>query len=212
VRLAATEINNVVTYTVIIEATNEDRRLFPGMTANVRIESARREGVLRIANDALRFRPRDQADGTEARSTSDAESRSERTVERLKGELELTPDQVVRLREEIAAITEEGRAGAPTSGLTSPTFDPTAFRQKILMRIEQSIAPTMSEEQHQVFERWKRGREGTRMVVLWSPGPDGKPQRRTARIGLADDQFTEILGGDIAEGDKMIVRVRGAGK
>ena len=53
VRLAATEINNVVTYTVIIEAANDDRKLFPGMTANVEIEAAKREDVLRVSNDAL---------------------------------------------------------------------------------------------------------------------------------------------------------------
>src|SRR5690606_14888344 len=58
VRLAATELNSVVTYTVIIEAANEGRKLFPGMTANVMIVSATREGALRVSNDALRFRPR----------------------------------------------------------------------------------------------------------------------------------------------------------
>ncbi len=42
VRLSATELQSVVTYTVIIEASNDDRRLFPGMTANVRSKPPRR--------------------------------------------------------------------------------------------------------------------------------------------------------------------------
>jgi hypothetical protein len=33
-----------------------------------------------------------------------------------------------------------------------------------------------------------------------------------ARVGLADDQFTEIVGGDVKDGDKLIVRVREAKK
>ena len=62
-RLAATEFNNVVTYTVIIEAQNDDRRLFPGMTANVhdrgRPSATKR---LRVPNDALRFKPRGEVE------------------------------------------------------------------------------------------------------------------------------------------------------
>jgi HlyD family secretion protein len=57
VRVAATEVQNVVTYTVIIEATNPDLELLPGMTANVEIVHGERENVLRVPNDALRFRP-----------------------------------------------------------------------------------------------------------------------------------------------------------
>jgi HlyD family secretion protein len=211
IRLAATEINNVVTYTVIIEAKNEDRRLFPGMTANVRIESARRDGVLRISNDALRFRPREGQAPTEASSRS-AEDRTERTVERLQGELALTPAQVETLRGEIAAIGAESKAAGQVSGFGQASFDPTAFRMKLLMRIEQSIVPTMSEEQRRTFDRWKKGREGTRTAVLWTLDQDGRPQRHVARVGLADDQYTEIVGGDVAEGERIIVRVREARK
>ncbi len=210
IRLAATEINNVVTYTVIIEAKNEDRRLFPGMTANARIESARRDGVLRISNDALRFRPREgQAEQASSRS---AEDRTGRTVERLQGELALTPEQVETLRGEIAAIAAESKAAGQASGFGQASFDPTAFRMKLLMRIEQAIVPTMSEEQRRAFERWKKGRESTRTAVLWALDQDGRPQRRVTRVGLADDQFTEIVGGDVAEGDRIIVRVREARK
>jgi HlyD family secretion protein len=56
VRLAATKISGVVTYTVVIKAQNPDLRLFPDMTATVRIIGARRENVLAAPNDALRFR------------------------------------------------------------------------------------------------------------------------------------------------------------
>src|SRR5689334_278391 len=48
VRLGALELNNVVTYTVIIEADNDDRKLLPGMTANARIETAKLDNALRI--------------------------------------------------------------------------------------------------------------------------------------------------------------------
>lgn len=57
VRLAATKMAGVVTYTVIIRAQNKDQRLFPDMTATVRIISARRENALNVPTEALRFRP-----------------------------------------------------------------------------------------------------------------------------------------------------------
>ena len=57
VRLASTTVQNVVTYSVMIQANNPRQMLMPGMTANVRIVTARRENVLRVPNDAARFQP-----------------------------------------------------------------------------------------------------------------------------------------------------------
>jgi HlyD family secretion protein len=57
VRLGPTLNQNVVTYTVIVAVRNPDLRLLPGMTATVTIEVARRNDVLRIPVQALRFKP-----------------------------------------------------------------------------------------------------------------------------------------------------------
>lgn len=57
VRNSPITVQNVVTYDTIIEVNNEDLKLKPGMTANVSIVIARREGVLTVPNSVLRFRP-----------------------------------------------------------------------------------------------------------------------------------------------------------
>jgi HlyD family secretion protein len=57
VRKAAQVVSNVVSYTVVISASNPELILLPGMTANVRIITARQENALKVANAALRFRP-----------------------------------------------------------------------------------------------------------------------------------------------------------
>ncbi|MDR0953270.1 MAG: efflux RND transporter periplasmic adaptor subunit [Elusimicrobiota bacterium] len=57
VRNSPTTISNVVTYKVIVAVDNTDLKLKPGMTANVSIISARKENVLTVANQALRFVP-----------------------------------------------------------------------------------------------------------------------------------------------------------
>lgn len=61
IRLSPQTVQNVVTYPVLLDVSNPELRLRPGMTANVSIPVDRRDGVLRVPNAALRFRP-DPAD------------------------------------------------------------------------------------------------------------------------------------------------------
>jgi HlyD family secretion protein len=57
VRLQPVVVQNVTTYGAVITVPNRELKLKPGMTANVKIEIAKRTNALRIPNAALRFRP-----------------------------------------------------------------------------------------------------------------------------------------------------------
>jgi HlyD family secretion protein len=57
VRLNPVTVQNVVTYSTVIDVPNPELKLKPGMTAQVTIEIARRQNVLRIPAAAIRFRP-----------------------------------------------------------------------------------------------------------------------------------------------------------
>lgn len=57
VRNAATTVNNVVTYDVIIAVENNELKLKPGMTADVKIIVAQAKDVPTVPNAALRYRP-----------------------------------------------------------------------------------------------------------------------------------------------------------
>jgi HlyD family secretion protein len=57
VRLAPINVQNVVTYNVVVAVDNQDLRLKPGMTANVSIVVAQKDQVLKVPNAALRFTP-----------------------------------------------------------------------------------------------------------------------------------------------------------
>ena len=50
-------VQNVTTYETIINVPNPELKLKPGMTANLRVQIARRNDVIRVPNGALRFRP-----------------------------------------------------------------------------------------------------------------------------------------------------------
>ena len=58
IRLAPINVQNVIAYDVVIEVSNPDLKLFPGMTANVAILTGHVSNALRIPKAALRFRPR----------------------------------------------------------------------------------------------------------------------------------------------------------
>ncbi len=57
IRLAPQVISNVVNYTVIISVENDNLKLMPGMTANVKILVGEKKNVLEVSNLALRFQP-----------------------------------------------------------------------------------------------------------------------------------------------------------
>jgi HlyD family secretion protein len=57
IRKAPINVQNVITYDVVIGVSNPDLKLFPGMTANVKILVNQRSNVLKVLNAALRYHP-----------------------------------------------------------------------------------------------------------------------------------------------------------
>ncbi|MDA1052757.1 MAG: efflux RND transporter periplasmic adaptor subunit [Planctomycetota bacterium] len=57
IRFSSTELQNVVTYPVIVASPNPDLKLLPGMTASISFHVDESEDVIRIPNAALRFYP-----------------------------------------------------------------------------------------------------------------------------------------------------------
>jgi HlyD family secretion protein len=117
VRNAPITVQNVVTYNVVIGVDNSDLRLRPGMTANVSIIIARRENVLRIPNQALRFKP-----GL-ARGMAKAGTPSALAPGRPQG------DAKGSSAESVDRASAEGKA-KPTIWLPNPQVEPTAVEVK----------------------------------------------------------------------------------
>jgi HlyD family secretion protein len=189
VRLAATEAQNVVTYTVIVEADNPEQQLLPGMTANVRILVGRRENVVRVPNAALRFRP-----AGVAADAGPGESARGGMLQDLGERLDLSAAQ----RTQLEATLREGREAPTPDGA-----DPAARRA----RFENALRRLLTPEQIARYEagrderRAADGRPGTVWVL-----EQGEPVARRVRIGLADETHSELLGEDLAPGAAVIVR------
>ncbi len=65
IRNAPIITQNVVTYIVVVNVDNSDLKLKPGMTANVSIEVARKENILKMPLSALRFKPKLRGEDTD---------------------------------------------------------------------------------------------------------------------------------------------------
>ena len=97
-------MQNVVTYIVVVGTTNPSMQLVPGMTANVRIVTDQRDGVLKVPNAALRWRPAGVASAKDEPAPvaqgpgpggGDPQARRQRLID----ELKLDAGQVARLDE-----------------------------------------------------------------------------------------------------------------
>ncbi len=199
VRLAATEENNVVTYTVVIEAENPDLKLYPGMTATVEIETARRQDVLRLPAEALRFRPRQV---TPAMTAGDKSERREVQLERLAKKLSLTPQQLAAAKERLTAMEQAKTKSAGAEG------EAKAKRVGSTDRLAMVVEPLLNEQQRTLLSAWREEREDTNATAVWVVGNDGVPIRRPIRIGLVDGTHAELIGTPITEDEKVIVRAR----
>ncbi len=71
IRTAPVINQNVVTYAVVVTVDNSDLKLMPGMTANVSVEVAKRDDVLKLPLAALRFKPKGKGDDVKSKPKSD---------------------------------------------------------------------------------------------------------------------------------------------
>jgi HlyD family secretion protein len=129
--LSAGTMATVISYATMVQISNEDEKLRPGMTAVVTLSGSRRAEAVRIPNGALAFRP--------------------------------TPD----------VLSAGGQATGVLSAANDPVDDPT--RRHV----------------------WRY--DGTQFVAV------------PVRVGLADNQWTELVSGPLGKGDPVIVEASLAG-
>ena len=206
VRLASQEIQNVVTYTVVIASENRRGNLLPGMTANVEITAEKRSDVLRLSETTTRFRP--PADGPEVVIDTDTQNPNIRGAGRgganntLAG-LNLEPERAEAIQAEIGAEMRKVRESMGEMA----QFDRNRMRQLFRSRIERVLKKNLSEEEFLQYEKIQKQQSSTRNVNLYQENPDGSLSTKNLRVGLSDGSFVEVLSG--AEvGDKFVTRMR----
>lgn len=208
VRLASEALQNVVTYTVVIEAQNYNERLLPGMTANVEITVDNREDVLRIADAAMRFRP--PANGpsiveADEVTRSDGERGGMRTREggrSILTPLTLDPDRKVQIEE---ALQKEMRAIRESMG-EGRRVDPSAVRQRMQSIRDKVLRDNLTPDELKKVKAAIDQRPTTTRVDAYTMASNGQLEKKSLVIGLQDGSFAEIIRG--AEvGDTFVTRI-----
>ncbi|MBX9903459.1 MAG: HlyD family efflux transporter periplasmic adaptor subunit [Burkholderiales bacterium] len=220
VRKAALVVQNVVTYVAIISAANPDLTLLPGMTTNVRITVANRDQVLRVPNAALRYRPPGVAAPAkgqkpaaqpgaagEGAAAPGAGGQAQATRERLTRELGLSVEQQAKL-EAIQKSTAEKIAALGADDPAQRKKE--AGRLRAQSRTE--IAAILNDEQRKRYEELASEQRGvaTTRGTVWVADGTRAPKAVNVRLGISDGTFTELLGGELKEGDAVIVGGGGA--
>lgn len=218
VRLGSQTVQNVVIYTAIVSVENPRLELKPGMTANLRVETERRDDVLRVPNAALRWRPPSVTPETPTpgpaavepaptqRQPGTGQRATQEFVAALRSELDLSADQ----RAKLDAILAErrGRAGEFLAE-TDPAKRRELFersRREFNEQVGAILTPAQREKFGQIAERFAPANGRTtltgRVYVL---GSDGKPQPVTIRIGATDGGLTEVASGPLELGREVII-------
>jgi HlyD family secretion protein len=222
IRLQPVVQSNVTTYGTIINVPNAELKLKPGMTANLRIEVARKTDILRVPNTALRFRP-----------TTDMFAALNQPV----------PPE---------ALTGGGRAGRGQQGqggaaaTTAPSAGTPAVPRDPAQRLERFKAMS-ADEQRQFLARLKsrgqdtsafesaaappasprkaaRGTAAAQTIdALFAPLPvtetrgrvwlfqDKQLKATAVRLGITDGTNTELIGEPFPQGTEVVTSITGVG-
>ncbi len=181
VRLQPVVVQNVTTYGTVIDVPNPQLKLKPGMTANVKVEIAKRTDVLRVPNAALRFRPTaevfaalNQALPPEAQGGGGRGARGRQGATGTTGsesgavatEAPGTPSSSPAASEGQRGPSTRGEDGGARSG--QGNFDPARMMERF-----KGMSP---EEQQQFIARMKeRGRDTSAFEAAKTPTPAAAP-------------------------------------
>lgn len=228
VRLNPTTVQNVVTYTTVIDFDNPDLKLFPGMTAYVTIPVAQARQVLRIPNGALRYNPDMKPEeiravlkqngievgggrrGPQQASNGNAEqgnqSRPQQNAESAQNAApagEAAPGGrrggMAQGSDSAQARFGGGRYGQRGGGQNGGMGGPNAGR----MGGDMALGGGAQHDQR------------LDVGIVWKLGPENKLIPVQVRTGITDHTVTEIvqvLHGDLKEGDEVIIGSAGGAR
>jgi HlyD family secretion protein len=233
IRKAATVVQNVVTYIVVIGVDNPGGRLLPGMTANVKMIVAEKANVLKVPNAALRFRLAGvdggptaagsraqgapapgsgggQRGGGEGRGGGEARGgRAERATpeqirERLVTGLKLTPEQQAKLDPILKESREQMQA---LRGVAESERAERAARIREASRAR--IRAILTPEQRQLYDQSGEERSVATPGRVYVVDGEGKATAVALTLGISDGTATEVVRGELTEGQEVIVGIAG---
>jgi HlyD family secretion protein len=197
IRNAPVSVQNVVTYDAVIDVENPDLELKPGMTANASVVYAERIDVLAVPNAALRFRPPPSLVGSASAVPSSSWGGA-------------TGGGGRGRRGAASAAAAEPPVASVTSVVNTGPLGSVSPLGSALPAPASSATSAGADDAAPPRQRGGRGGDasasgvGTDRRALWVMR-GGKPTQVQVRTGLTDGTVTEILEGDVHEGDLIVI-------
>ncbi len=175
VRYASQTVSNVVTYTVVINVENPEKKLRPGMTATVSIVAGEAKNVLRVPNSALRFTPE--------LPQAELDKIQREAMDRMRAQFQQQGGQT---------------AGGPNAGGQQPTGVAGGQAQPGGQGGQGGQMGAGNRPAGQGGQRRQPSR-------VWLQDKNGKLSVLYIRAGITDNTYTEILRSDLKEGDEVLI-------
>ena len=222
IRLNPTTSQNVVTYSVIVTFENPDLKLKPGMTANITITVDRRDDVLSVPNTALRYTPPNAGALLESRSPESGVVReaAAQTAPAAGTDGGFNPAAAGRGRGRGDFNGGNGGRGDFSGGRGFPEgFEGFAGRgggdddgtpegrsATVLAPAAGSAYMPGQEWQDSVKIQFQAAPpDPPRPGQVWVMSATGAPEPRDLMVGLTDGSRTEVVSGDIREGELVLI-------
>jgi HlyD family secretion protein len=210
-RLNAQTLQNVVTYNAVIDVSNEALKLRPGMTANITIPVAHRENVLAVPNAALRFKPNLSEKEQQELQQKMEQLRKEREA-RAGGQgnsnqgaqgSEASQESANRPGGKEGAASSEGENSGRRGGGQGAGGQGTGGQGQDGQRRPGGEGGSFSGARGPGGPGQAGQRRGGQTV--WVLAADKKLEPRFVRTGLTNGRSTEIIAGNLHEGDTIVI-------
>ncbi len=213
VHLQPQTIQNVVNYVVMVDATNKDLKLKPGMTATVTFITDERRNALLISNSALTFRPSDDQIAQYLKDHPELEGNGQ-TGPGGANPAAAGPNASPSPRPSLSPQEREARRQQYMQRRNAQGGGDQAGRGNESVQGGNGGQPRQGGDSNSSSRRGNAERRGGGLAaflaanpdvkVLWRVDDNGKLAAVPVRTGISDGQKTELISNRITEGMKFI--------
>ena len=196
IRYSPIDDQNVITYEVLASFENPNNILLPGMTANVDIIVKNKNDILKVKNSALSVKL-NQKPKKQSSSGSGWGSGRPSQMQEIMGQLDMTTDQQNKMRGVYPKL------GKLRASLEAKNVSPEKITKEIQLFIENGLIELLTDEQRNKYFALKESLNVKKVYKL----VDGDHQKIDLITGLNSGGYTEIIKGELSEGDEVISKI-----
>lgn len=185
----------------------------------VEIVTGMSEGVLRVPNEAIRFKPAAGSalaeklkTGADTSAAGHGGPRGGPDMAQLKTSLGLNDAQARDIETEVKEVIDGMRAQFQAAAAGEGNADRSAIREQMKQQVSAIFEKYLTPEQFEQYQQIRRQASETRSGQIWIQTADGEIDPVAVRFGISDDNYTQVISQEIKPGDMVVTRIRSVKK